>query len=159
VKAEILLILRDQIFYPLSTEAKQPPSSRRILLLCKQMKQHLEQIKRCFSFKPIDRQQLHLFLGFVGLRSITLKMRNHEDEKDEIDRACSTNGEKRSVFRIMVGKPEGKRPLGRTRHRWADDIEINLRERGWDGMDWIELAQGRDQWRALVNMVLNIRVP
>jgi hypothetical protein len=58
-----------------------------------------------------------------------------------------------------VGKPEGKRPLGRPRHRWADNIKIDLREIVWDGMDWIDLAQDRDQWRALVNTVMNLRVP
>jgi hypothetical protein len=59
-------------------------------------------------------------------------------------RACSTNGAKRNVYRILVGKLEGKRPLGRRRHRWVDDIKIDLREIGWDGVDWIDLAQGRD---------------
>jgi hypothetical protein len=63
-------------------------------------------------------------------------------------------GEKRNVCRILVGKPEGKRPLGRPRRRWVDLTEI-----GWDGMDWIDLAQDRDQWRALVNTVMNLRVP
>jgi hypothetical protein len=66
-------------------------------------------------------------------------------------RACSTNGEKRNVCRILVGKPEGKRPLGRPRRRCVDNIKIDLRERGWDGVDWIDLAQDWDQWRALVN--------
>jgi hypothetical protein len=58
-----------------------------------------------------------------------------------------------------VGKPEGKRPLGRPRRRWVDKIRMDLGEIGWDGMDWIELAQERDQWRALVNTVMNLRVP
>jgi hypothetical protein len=58
-----------------------------------------------------------------------------------------------------VGKPEGKRPLGRQRRRWVDNIKIDFREIGWGGMDWIELAQDRDQWRALVNTVMNLRVP
>jgi hypothetical protein len=61
-----------------------------------------------------------------------------------MDRACSTNGEKRNAYRILVGKPEGKRPLGRPRRRWVDDIEMVLREIGWYGMDWIDLAEGRD---------------
>jgi hypothetical protein len=64
-----------------------------------------------------------------------------------------------NAYRILVGKPEGKRPLGRPRRRWVDNIKINLREIGWDGMDWIELAQDRDQWRDLVNTVMNLRVP
>jgi hypothetical protein len=55
--------------------------------------------------------------------------------------------------------PEGKRSLGRPRRRWVDNIKIDLREIGWDGMDWIDLAQNRNQWRALVNMVTNLRIP
>jgi hypothetical protein len=60
---------------------------------------------------------------------------------------------------ILVEKPEGKRPQGRPRCGWVDNIKMELREIGWDGMDWIDLAQDRDQWRALVNMVTNFRVP
>jgi hypothetical protein len=58
-----------------------------------------------------------------------------------------------------VGKPEGKRLLGRPRRRWVDNIKIDLRETGWDGVDCIDLAQDRDQWRALVNTIMNLRVP
>jgi hypothetical protein len=58
-----------------------------------------------------------------------------------------------------VGKPEGKRPLGRPRRRWLDNIQIDLREIGCDGMDWIELAQDWDQWRGLLNMVMNLQIP
>jgi hypothetical protein len=68
-------------------------------------------------------------------------------------------GEKRNAYRILVGKPEGKRPLGRQRRRWVDNIKMDLREIGWYDMDWIDLAQDRDQWRALVNTVMNFRVP
>jgi hypothetical protein len=68
-------------------------------------------------------------------------------------------GQKRNAFRILMGKPEGKRPLGKPRHRWVDNIKMELTEIGWDGVDWIHMAQDRDQWRALVNMVLNLRVP
>jgi hypothetical protein len=68
-------------------------------------------------------------------------------------------GETRNAYRILAGKPEGKRPLGRPRCRWVDNIKIDLRETGWDGMDWIELAQDRDQWRALVKTMMNLRVP
>jgi hypothetical protein len=63
------------------------------------------------------------------------------------------------IYRIMVGKPEGKRPLERPRRRWVDNIKMDLREIGWDGMDQIKLAQDRGQWRSLVNMVMNLRVP
>jgi hypothetical protein len=58
-----------------------------------------------------------------------------------------------------VGKPEGKRPLGRLRRRWEDNIRMDLREIGWGGMDWIDVAKDRDQWRAVVNTVMNLRVP
>jgi hypothetical protein len=60
---------------------------------------------------------------------------------------------------MLVEKPGGKKPLGRPRRRWVDNIKMDLRETGWDGMDWIDLAQGRDEWRALVNVLMNLRVP
>jgi hypothetical protein len=68
-------------------------------------------------------------------------------------------GEKRNVYRILVGKPEGKRSLGRPQCSGLDNIKMDLRETGWDGMHWIDLAQDRDQWRALVNKAMNLRVP
>jgi hypothetical protein len=67
--------------------------------------------------------------------------------------------EKRTAYRILMGKPEGKRPLERPKRRWVDNIKMDFREIGWDGMDWIDLAQDRDQWRALVNTVMNLLVP
>ena len=67
-------------------------------------------------------------------------------------------GEGRGVDRVLVGKPEGKRPLGRPRHRWEDNIKMDLQEVGGGG-DWMELAQDMDRWRALVNTVMNLRVP
>jgi hypothetical protein len=66
---------------------------------------------------------------------------------------------KKNAYRILVGKPEGKRPLGRPRDRWKDNIIMDLTDIGWGGMDWIDLAQDRDQWRTLVNTVMNLRVP
>jgi hypothetical protein len=74
-------------------------------------------------------------------------------------RAYSTNGGEEEAYRILVGNPERKRPLGRPRRRWVNNIKIDLREIGWDGMDWIDLAQDRDQWMALVNAVIYLRVP
>jgi len=75
--------------------------------------------------------------------------------------AYSTYGERRGLYRCLVGEgePEGKRPLGRLRRRWEDNIKVDLYEVGRGGMDWIDLAQGRDRWRALVNAVMNLRVP
>jgi hypothetical protein len=67
--------------------------------------------------------------------------------------------ETRNAYRILVRKPEGKRPLGRPRRRWVDNIKMDLRGIGLDGMDWIDLAQDRDQWRALVSAVMNLQVP
>jgi len=68
-------------------------------------------------------------------------------------------GERRGVYRVLVGKTEGKRPLGRPRSRWEDNIKMDLQEVGCGGMDWIELAQDRDRWRALVSAVMYLRVP
>jgi hypothetical protein len=68
-------------------------------------------------------------------------------------------GEKRDAYRILVGTPEGNRPLGRPRCRWVDNIEMDLREIGWEGVDWIDMAQDRHQWRPLVNKILNLWVP
>jgi hypothetical protein len=67
-------------------------------------------------------------------------------------------GDERNVYRVLIGKPVGKRPLGRPRRRWEDGIRMDLREICWGSVDWIQLAQDRDRWRALVNTVMNLRV-
>jgi hypothetical protein len=67
--------------------------------------------------------------------------------------------EVRGVYRVLLGTPEGKRPLGRPRHRWEGNIKIDLQEVGCGDMDWIDLAQDKDRWRALVTAVMNLRVP
>jgi hypothetical protein len=68
-------------------------------------------------------------------------------------------GAKRNAYEILVGKPEGNRPLEKPRRRWVDNIKTDVREIGWVGVDWINMVQDRDQWRALVNRVLNLQVP
>jgi hypothetical protein len=79
--------------------------------------------------------------------------------EDEMGRTCSTNWEKRNAYRILVRNPEGKRPLGGRRNRRVDNIIMNLRMIGWGDTDWIDLAQDRDRWNALVNTVMKFRVP
>jgi hypothetical protein len=73
--------------------------------------------------------------------------------------SCSTNGERKKAYSLLVGKPEGKRPLGRPRRRWVDNIRMDLGEVGWGDVNRIGLAQDRNRWRALVNSALNLRVP
>jgi hypothetical protein len=68
-------------------------------------------------------------------------------------------GERRGAYRALVGKPEGSRPLGRPRRKWEGNIKMDLREVVWEGPDWIDLAQDRDRWRAVVCTVMNLRVP
>jgi hypothetical protein len=68
-------------------------------------------------------------------------------------------GEGRNLYRVLVGNPEGKRPLERPRRRWEDGIKMDLREIGWEGVEWINLAQDRDRWRAVVSAVMNLWVP
>jgi len=68
-------------------------------------------------------------------------------------------GETRCLYRVLVGKPDGKGPLGRPRHRWEGNIKMDIQEMGYGGMDWMELAQNRDRWRKLVNAVMNLRFP
>jgi hypothetical protein len=67
-------------------------------------------------------------------------------------------GEGRNVYRVLVGKPEGKSPLGRSRRRWEDGVKMDLEQIAWGGVEWIHLAQDRDRWRAVVNAVMNLRV-
>jgi hypothetical protein len=67
-------------------------------------------------------------------------------------------GDERNVYKVLVGKPEGRRPLGRPRRRWEDGARMDVKEIGLGGVDWIRLAQGRDRWRAVVGAVMNLRV-
>ena len=68
-------------------------------------------------------------------------------------------GESRGIYRVLEGKPEGKRPLGRPRRRWEDNSKMDIQKVDCGGMDWIDMAQDKDRWRALVNAVMNLRVP
>jgi hypothetical protein len=80
-------------------------------------------------------------------------------KEDEMGRACSTHVAQRNAYWISAGKPEGKTPLGRLRHTWEDNIKIDCRKIGWNGMAWIDLTHDRDLLRALVNTVMSLRVP
>jgi hypothetical protein len=79
-------------------------------------------------------------------------------KEDEMGRACSTNGEKRNAYRLLVGMPKGKTSLGKPRRTWVDNIKMDLREIGCGSMNWIDLAQVMDQQRALVNTIMNLWV-
>jgi hypothetical protein len=92
-----------------------------------------------------------IYLLFINLSVVYLNTRFAGN--------VALTGEKRNVCRGLVGKPIGKKPLGGPRRRWENNIKMDLREIGWGGVDWIDLAPDRDQWRALVNMVINLRVP
>jgi hypothetical protein len=74
-------------------------------------------------------------------------------------RACGTNGGKRNTYIILAGEPEGKRSLGRPKRKWVNNIKMDRREIGWGCTDWIDLAQNREEWKALVNTIMNLRVP
>jgi hypothetical protein len=80
-------------------------------------------------------------------------------EKNEMGGACSAYRERRDIYKILVGKSEGKGPLGRSRRRWKDHIKMDFQDVGYGDMNWINLAQYRDRWRALVNAVMNFRIP
>jgi hypothetical protein len=73
--------------------------------------------------------------------------------------ACGAHGEVRGAYNILVGRPKGRRSLGRPRRRWEDSLKMDLRETGFRDVDWIHWAQDRDRWRALVNTAMNLRVP
>jgi hypothetical protein len=76
-----------------------------------------------------------------------------------MEKACGTHGEKRNAYRVLVGKPEGERLLGRPRRKWEGNVKMDLRDIERGSMDWINLSQNRDQWRAVVNTIMNLLVP
>jgi len=90
---------------------------------------------------------LHFSLNFVGvIKSRGIRWAGN----------VARMGDRRGTYRVLVGRPEGRRPLGRPRRRWEDNIKVDLHEVGWGGMDWIDLAQDKDTWRALVIIVMNV---
>jgi len=93
--------------------------------------------------------------GFKGLKQVVRIFTRRMSWAGHV----ASMGERRGVYRVLVGKLERKRPLGRPRRSWDDNIKMHLQEVGCRGMDWIELTQDRDRWRALVNAVKNLRVP
>jgi hypothetical protein len=106
---------------------------------------HFSMVRKAFSlFKPLRTK--HNFAG-------------DKIEKNEMGGACRADGEETGMHRVLVGKTEGKRPLGRPRRRWKDNIRLDLQEVGCGDMDWIGLAQDRNRLWAIVNAVMNLRVP
>jgi hypothetical protein len=94
-----------------------------------------------------------------NLNSSPSRIRKIKSRRMRLAGHAARTAEKRNAYRILVGMPEENKPLGRSRCRWVDNIKMDLRDLGWDGVDWIDMAQDRDQWRALVNTILNLRVP
>jgi hypothetical protein len=105
------------------------------------------------GWRKLHNEELH------NLYSSPSIIRMIQSKEDEMGRPYSTYAPKKNAYRILVGKPEGNRPLGRPRRRWVDNIRMYLREREWDGIYWIDLAQDMDQWMVLVNTVMNFGVP
>jgi hypothetical protein len=98
----------------------------------------------------------------MGIFRVRIKLQNlevTESRKQPSSELMITSRQLEGGYKALVGKPEGSRPLGRPRHRWEDNIKMDLREVGWGDADWIDLAQDRDRWRAVVYTVMNLRVP
>jgi hypothetical protein len=107
----------------------------------------------------LSTSKLHAHNIVCSSISLFWQHENNEVKKNEMGRACGTHKERSNTFRILVGKLEWKKPLGRLRRKWEDNIKIDFREIGFGGMDWIHLGRDRDQWRALVNTMVNIMAP
>ena len=109
-------------------------------------------------------RKLHFPSVSTVLKSLNSKQNRQTDRQTHVWiyvrlPACVAYGREKGVYRVLVGKPEGKRPLGRPRRRWVDNIRTDLQDVGCGYMDWIGLAQDRDRWRTLVTAVMNLRVP
>jgi hypothetical protein len=104
------------------------------------------------EWRNLHSEELHILYSSPGIiwqiRSRRMRWAGH----------VARMGEEKNVYRVLMGKAEGMRPLGRPRHRWEYGIRMDLRETGWGSVDWIQLAQDRDRWRAVVNTVMNLRV-
>jgi hypothetical protein len=105
------------------------------------------------GWRKLHNEELHSLYSFPSIMKIIKSRRMRWAGH------VALMGEKRNVYRLLVGKPEGKRPLGRPRCRWIDNIKMDLLEMGLNIVDWIGLAQDRYRWRALVNSVMNLQVP
>jgi hypothetical protein len=105
------------------------------------------------GWRKLHNEELHILYSSIRVIRMIKSMRMRwEGHVVQI-------GEKRNAYRILVGNSEGKRPLGRPRCRWVENMKMDLEEIGLDGLDWIDMAQDRNQYRALVNTVMNLRVP
>jgi len=118
---------------------------------------HITQINarnmECIEWRKLHNEELNdLYSSPNNVRVINSKRMRYEGHGTRM-------GERRGMYRVLMGKPEGKLPPGGPRRRWDDNITMDLQEVGCGGVDWIELAQDRDRWRALVNAVMNLRVP
>jgi hypothetical protein len=104
------------------------------------------------EWRKLHNEELHNLYSFPDI------VRQVKSRRMRWARHVARMGEERKVYKVLVGKPEGKRPLGRPRRRWEDGIRMDLREIGLGGVDWIRLSQDRDRWRAVVSAVMNLRV-
>jgi hypothetical protein len=103
------------------------------------------------EWRKLHSEELHILYSSPNIRQIKSRRMRWAGHVAHM-------GEERNVYRVLMGKPEGKRPLERPRHRWEDGMSMDLREIGWGSVEWIQLAQDRDLWRALANTVMNLRV-
>ena len=105
------------------------------------------------GWRKFHNAELHAFYSSLNIiRNLTSRRLRWAEHVARMEKS-------RNAYRVLVGKPEGKRPLGRPRGRWEDNIKMDLREVGCDPGEWIDLAEDRDQWRAYVRVVMNLRVP
>jgi hypothetical protein len=103
------------------------------------------------EWRTLHNEELYILYSFPNIRQMMsrrIRWAGH----------VARMGEERKLYKVLVGKPKGKSPFGRLRHRWQDGIRMDLRETSWEDVDWVQLAQDRDQWQAVVNAVMNLQV-